>query len=70
LLTAAIVALKTWAQRLAALDLSILLLGETGVGKELLARCIHGSGRTPDAPFIAVNCGALTRDLLAGELFG
>ncbi|AWI79737.1 MAG: sigma-54-dependent Fis family transcriptional regulator [Betaproteobacteria bacterium HGW-Betaproteobacteria-13] len=66
----ALVAAKARAQRLAPLDLPVMLLGETGVGKEVFARAIHKAGVKPDAPFVAVNCGALTRELLASELFG
>jgi DNA-binding NtrC family response regulator len=55
---------------LAPLDLPVLLLGETGAGKEVVARSIHKAGPRAVAPFIAVNCGALTRELLASELFG
>jgi transcriptional regulator with PAS, ATPase and Fis domain len=58
------------ARRLAELDASVLLQGETGVGKELFARAIHGSGPRRQGPFIAVNCGGLPRDLVASELFG
>lgn len=58
------------ARRVAQLDLPVLLLGETGSGKELFARAIHRAGKKARAPFIAVNCGALPRDLLASELFG
>lgn len=61
---------KSRARRIAPLDLPVLLLGETGAGKELFARAVHRSGGRPDGPFIAVNCGALTRELLASELFG
>ena len=51
-------------------DSPILLLGETGVGKEVFARAIHeGSGRQ-GAPFVALNCGGLPRELLASDLFG
>ncbi|HEY6896562.1 MAG TPA: sigma-54-dependent Fis family transcriptional regulator [Rhodocyclaceae bacterium] len=63
-------ALRARARRLASLDLPVLLLGETGAGKEVVARNIHLAGAKPEAPFIAVNCGALTRELLASELFG
>jgi transcriptional regulator of acetoin/glycerol metabolism len=66
----AIAAMKAKALRLASLDLPVLLLGETGVGKEVVAHCVHKSGAKAAAPFVAVNCGALTRELLASELFG
>ena len=66
----ALIAAKSRARRLAPLDLPVMLLGETGVGKEVFARAIHKAGAKPEAPFIAVNCGALTRELLASELFG
>ena len=61
---------KARARRVAPLDLPVLLLGETGAGKELFARAVHRAGRRPDGPFVAINCGALTRELLASELFG
>ncbi|HSN14447.1 MAG TPA: sigma-54-dependent Fis family transcriptional regulator, partial [Anaeromyxobacteraceae bacterium] len=48
----------------------VLLLGETGVGKELFARGIHAAGANPGGPFVALNCAGLARDLLASELFG
>jgi transcriptional regulator with PAS, ATPase and Fis domain len=50
--------------------ISVLLQGETGVGKEVLARAIHFEGLRRDAAFIAVNCGAFTETLLESELFG
>ena len=54
----------------AATDFAVLVLGETGVGKELAARAIHdGSGRR-DAPFIQVNCAALPEGVIESELFG
>ncbi|MEM5340512.1 sigma-54-dependent Fis family transcriptional regulator [Paraburkholderia azotifigens] len=63
-------ATKARARRIAPLDLPVLLLGETGAGKELFARALHRAGTRVEAPFVAVNCGALTRELLASELFG
>jgi transcriptional regulator with PAS, ATPase and Fis domain len=48
----------------------VLLIGESGVGKELFAQGIHDASDRADGPFIALNCGGMSRDLLASELFG
>jgi len=60
----------TLAHRVVPSDSSLLLLGETGVGKERLARAIHHEGPRTAGPFLAVNCAALPETLLESELFG
>ncbi len=62
--------LRDLVARIARSEISILLLGETGVGKEVFARTIHRESKRSGGPFVAVNCGALAGDLIESELFG
>jgi two-component system NtrC family response regulator len=63
-------AILATAEKIGSEDIPALLLGETGTGKEMVARAIHQSGERKSAPFVAVNCGALSETLLESELFG
>lgn len=55
---------------LGANELTVLVLGESGVGKELVARAVHESGKRSSEPFVAVNCAAIPETLIEAELFG
>ncbi len=57
-------------ERIAGSDLTVLVEGETGTGKELVADALHRHSPRAGAPFIAVDCGAIPRDLIEGEIFG
>ncbi len=51
-------------------DMTVVVIGESGTGKEIVARMIHEASNRNEAPFVAVDCGALTKNLAASELFG
>ncbi len=72
LVTAAPEMLKvsTMIERVAPTDVSVLLLGASGTGKEVMARGLHSTSRRKDGPFVAINCGAIPENLLEAELFG
>ncbi|HZN32412.1 MAG TPA: sigma-54-dependent Fis family transcriptional regulator [Pirellulaceae bacterium] len=66
----AVAALRSTIHRVADTELAVLVLGENGTGKEVVAQMIHYKSRRRQEPFIAVNCAALTETLLESELFG
>jgi DNA-binding NtrC family response regulator len=58
------------AKQIAPTDCNVVISGESGTGKELFARYIHFNSKRAEGPFLAINCGAFTEDLLSNELFG
>lgn len=68
--TAAITRLRQTIRELADVDVDVLVLGETGTGKEVVAGLLHRLGRRREKPFVALNCGALPDSVIESELFG
>jgi len=66
----AITAAIKLAQRVATTDTTVMILGETGTGKEVFAEAIHQASPRNNKPFVAINCSAFTKELLESELFG
>ena len=57
-------------RKVAVFDTSVLIVGESGVGKELVAHTMHNASERAEQPFVAVNCGAMTQELASSDLFG
>lgn len=68
--SAAMRATLDWAARVGPSNIPVLLTGETGTGKELLARAVHEASHRRAGPFVAINCGAIPENLFESELFG
>lgn len=69
-ISSAIVALRHTIQQVAGVDVDVLLHGETGVGKEVVARALHDFGHRADGPFVAINCAAIPESMFESEIFG
>ena len=67
---AAMVEIRNLADQIAPSDASVLITGESGVGKEVMARYVHKKSKRAEKPFISVNCAAIPENLLESELFG
>ena len=65
-----LLAVLDMASRAAQATSTVLIHGETGTGKELVAKAVHCNSRRKDKPFVTINCGAIPKDLLESELFG
>lgn len=68
--SAPVVQLRRLVKQVAPSDTTVLVMGESGTGKELLAQAIHQCSNRREGPFVAINCGAVPRDLMESELFG
>ncbi|MEH6727772.1 MAG: sigma-54 dependent transcriptional regulator [Hyphomicrobiales bacterium] len=68
--TKIMVQLRQQIRAVAQTDADVLLIGETGTGKEVAARALHATSERAEAPFVAINCAALPADLIESELFG
>ncbi len=68
--TEAIVRLRDTVLQLAQVDVDLIINGETGTGKEVVAQCLHDFSPRKDKPFVALNCGAVTESVIESELFG
>ena len=66
----ALMAIRSKIKNLASAKVDVLLLGETGTGKEVIARALHEEGDRAEHPFMALNCGAIPKEMMVSELFG
>src|SRR5690606_11612289 len=66
----AMAAVRRSVQHLADIDVDVLITGETGTGKEVVARALHDFGRRRSGPFVAINCAAIPETIFESEMFG